>query len=140
QAMASRAGQNIQESKIAILNLRTEVLNQVVKELKEVQLQLATLEEQGRASADVVRRIDITAPMAGTVTGLAVHTIGGVIQPGATVMSLVPADDRLVVEAQVAPEDIDVVHAGLTAQVRITALKSRYRVPLKGKVMTISAD
>lgn len=139
-ALASRAGQQIQESKIAIINLKNETLNTVVKELKEIQVQLAALSEQGRATADIVRRIDITAPINGTVTGLAVHTVGGVVQPGATVMTLVPANDRLIVEAHIAPMDIDVVHNGLTAQVRITAYKSRYFQPLKGKVINVSAD
>ncbi len=139
-AMASRAGQNIQESKIAMLNLKNEMLNNVIKELKETQVQLAALDEQARASADVVRRVDITAPIAGTVTGLAVHTVGGVVQPGATVLTLVPANDRLIVEARVAPQDIDIVHPGLIAQVRLTALKSRYMRPVEGKVITISAD
>lgn len=139
-AMASRAGQAVQESRIAILNQKNEMLNNVVKELKEVQVQLATLDEQARATQDVVRRVDITAPLAGTVTGLMIHTVGGVVQPGATVMTLVPANDRLIVEARVAPQDIDVVHKGLEAQVRLTAFKSRYFRPVKGTVINVSAD
>lgn len=139
-ALASRAGQSIQESKIAMLNLKNDMLNNVVRELKETQVQIATLDEQARASEDIVRRIDITAPIAGTVTGLAVHTVGGVIQPAATVMTLVPLEDRLIVEARVAPQDIDVVHAGLKAQVRFTAFKSRYLRPAEGTVITVSAD
>jgi HlyD family type I secretion membrane fusion protein len=139
-AMASRAEQTINESKIDIINQRTDFLNKVVADLKDTQLQLSTLEEQGRASADVVRRIDVTAPIAGTVTGLAIHTIGGVIQPGETMMTLVPSDDRLVVEAHVSPQDIDAVHAGLIAQVRLTAFKMRYLRPVKGTVQTVSAD
>ena len=140
EAMESRANQSMQESRIAILNLKNDALNTVVKDLKDTQVQLATLEEQGRASADIARRIEITAPIAGTVTALAVHTVGGVVAPGATLMTLVPSGDRLIVEAHVAPQDIDVVHEGLTAQVRITAFKSRYLHPIKGKVINVSAD
>lgn len=139
-ALASRAGQSVQEAKISIINAKNAQLDAVVKELKETQGQLAQLDEQSRASADIVRRIDITAPIAGTVTGLAVHTIGGVVQPGATVMTLVPANDRLIVEARVSPQDVDVVHTGLKAQVRITAFKSRYLKPVEGTVINVSAD
>jgi len=88
----------------------------------------------------VVRRVDITAPLSGTVTNLTIHTIGGVIQPGATVMTLVPANDRLIVEARVAPQDIDVVHKGLKANVRLTAFKSRYFRPVEGTVINVSPD
>ncbi len=55
-------------------------------------------------------------------------------------MSLVPINDRLMVEARVAPQDIDVVHSGLVAQVRLTAYKSRYLRPIQGTVTTVSAD
>ncbi len=140
QAMISRASQTVDESKINILNLKSDYMTKVESEMKDTQVQLSTLEEQARASSDVARRVEITAPMAGTVTALAIHTIGGVIQPGQTLMSLIPSDDRLVVEARVSPQDIDVVHAGLTAQVRLTAFKSRYLHPVEGKVMTVSAD
>lgn len=139
-ALASRAGQSVQEAKISIINTKNDMLNAVVKELKETQAQLAQLDEQSRASADVVKRIDITAPIAGTVTGLAIHTVGGVVAPGQTVMTLVPANDRLIVEAHVDPKDIDVVHTGLKAQVRITAFKSRYFRPVEGTVINVSAD
>lgn len=140
QAMISRANQTISESKTSILNVKNDFMNKVVAELKETQVQLSSLEEQARATSDIARRVEVTAPMAGTVTGLKVHTIGGVVQPGEILLSLVPADDRLVVEARVAPQDIDVVHAGLTAQVRLTAYKTRYLRPVEGKVMTVSAD
>lgn len=140
QAMISRANQTINESKISILNLKNEFLNKAVAELKETQVQLSNLEEQARSASDITRRVEITAPIAGTVTGLAVHTIGGVVQPGQTLMSLVPSNDRLIVEAHVNPQDIDVVHAGLVAQVRLTAFKTRYLRPVEGKVITVAAD
>lgn len=140
QAMVSRANQTISESKINILNLKNEFSGKVAAELKDTQVQLSSLEEQARATSDVARRVEVTAPMAGTVTGLRIHTIGGVVQPGETLMSLVPSDDRLIVEARVNPQDIDVVHADLVAQVRLTAFKTRYLRPVEGKVMTVSAD
>ena len=140
QAMVSRANQTISESKTAILNLQNDFLNKVVAELKDTQVQLSSLEEQARSTSDVARRVEVTAPMAGTITGLQIHTVGGVVQPGKTLMSLVPSDDRLIVEARVAPQDIDVVHSGLVAQVRLTAFKTRYLRPIEGKVITVAAD
>lgn len=139
-AMISRANQTINEAKINIINLRTEFLNKVVAELKETQVEISNLTEQLRSSTDIARRVDITAPIAGTVTGLQVHTIGGVVRPGDTLLTLVPRDDKLIVEARVSPQDIDVVHRGLKAQVRLTAFKTRYLRPAEGTVITVSAD
>jgi HlyD family secretion protein len=140
QAMVSRANQTINEAKISILNLKNEYLNKTVAELKDTQVQLSSLEEQARATSDVARRVEVVAPIAGTITGLAIHTTGGVVQPGETLMNLVPLNDELIVEARVNPQDVDVVHTGLIAQVRLTAYKSRYLRPIEGKVTTISAD
>ncbi len=140
QAMVGRANQAISETKSEILNRENEFMKQVATELKEVQVQLATLQEQARATGDVARRVELTAPLAGTITGLAVHTVGGVVQPGETLMYLVPSGDDLIVEARVSPQDIDIVHAGLLAQVRLTAYKTRYLRAVEGKVLTVSAD
>lgn len=140
QAMISRANQTINESKINIINTRTQFLNSVMEELKTTQVEVSNLVEQMRSAQDVERRVDVIAPQDGIVTGLQVHTIGGVVKPGDTLMSLVPKDDKLIVEARVNPVDIDVVHAGLKAQVRLTAFKTRYLRPVEGDVVNVSAD
>lgn len=140
QAAISQANQKINEAKTEMLNTKTEFMNKVVAELKDTQVQLSSLEEQARSTGDVARRVEITAPLAGTVTGLSVHTLGGVVAPGAVLLSLVPSDDRMIVEARVSPQDIDVVHSGLVAQVHLTAYKTRYLRAIEGKVITIAAD
>lgn len=140
QAMISRANQTINEAKIAILNQKNDYVNRANTELKDVQTQLSDLSEQGLAASDIVRRVEVKAPLAGTVTGLAVHTVGGVVQPGQTLMTLVPTGEKLIVEARISPTDIDVVHDGLNAQVRLTAFHMRTLRPVKGTVVTVSAD
>src|SRR3546814_1436773 len=55
-------------------------------------------------------------------------------------MELIPQDDRLVVEARVDPSDVDVVHSGLPAQVKLTAFNQRYAPALDGRVKWVSAD
>jgi HlyD family type I secretion membrane fusion protein len=140
QAMVSRANQTINEAKLNIINLKTDFLNKVVAELKETQTQLSTLTEQMRSSTDIARRVEIRSPIDGSVTGLRANTVGGVVKPGDTLMTVIPENDQLIVEARVSPQDIDVVHAGLKAQVRLTAFKSRYMRPAQGEVLTVSAD
>ena len=140
QALVSRAEQTINEAKISKLNLGTEFLNKVVAELKETQQEIGTLEEQMRASEDIVRRIEVTAPISGQVTGLQVFTETGVIQPGQVLMSIVPLDEALVVESRVTPNDIDIVRPGLQAYVRITVVDFRQLKPVKGEVTVVSAD
>lgn len=136
----ARANQQANEARIEITNKKTEFLNSVIAELKDVQVQAASIGEQMRAADDVVRRIDIKAPISGQVVSLNVHTVGGVIAPGEKLLDIVPSNDKLVVEAQINPQDIDVVHVGLPAQVRLSAYKQRRIHPVTGKVITVSAD
>jgi HlyD family type I secretion membrane fusion protein len=140
QASIARAKQRIGEARIRITEIRTNLLNEVLVELRNVRAELFDLSERIRAAEDVLGRTDIRAPLAGTVVGLQVHTRGGVIAPGAALMDIVPSDEKLVIEANVDPIDIDVVHRGLEAQVRITAFSMRNAKPLKGRVMSVSAD
>jgi HlyD family secretion protein len=110
------------------------------KEQREVRDRLAEVDERHRQARDVASRRDILSPVGGTVLNLRFFTIGGVVRPGDPVLDIVPADDRLIAEVQVSPTDIDVVHPGLLAEVRLPAFKQRLVPYLHGKVTFVSAD
>ena len=139
KARISRAEQAIGEADLQIINSNNEFANAVAAEKREVVDKLADLQERLKASTDIMDRIVITAPLSGVVTSLQVHTIGGVIQPGETVLEIVPIDE-LLVEAQVAPQDIDVVRAGLEARVMLSAYAARRVPPIAAKVVHVSPD
>jgi HlyD family type I secretion membrane fusion protein len=82
----------------------------------------------------------IVAPQSGKITGLQFHTLGGVISPGYAMMEIIPQNDKLIVEAQVLPEDIDIVHEGLKVKVMLSAYSSRFVPRVEGKVVYVSAD
>ena len=92
------------------------------------------------ANADTIKRTQVRAPVSGAVVGLQVHTIGGVIKAGEELLSIVPEKERLVVEARVNPNDIDVVRTGLKAHVHLTPFSTRLLAPVAGTVSSISAD
>ncbi len=139
-ASVARAKQQIAETRLRISELKTQKLNQVVEELRATQTELFDLEERIRPAEDVLLRTRIKAPLDGTIVGLQIHTPGGVIGPGEPLMDLVPSGASMIIESQVDPNDIDVVHAGLPAQVRLTAFNQRNLIPINGKVLTVSAD
>ena len=136
----ARVKQNIAEERLKILGLDTSQINEVVSELREVQTTMFDLEERIRAAEDVLMRTEIKLPLSGTIVDLQIHTDGGVITPGAPLMDIVPSNERLVIQAQVNPEDIDSVQPGLSAQVVLTAFDRRNVAPLEGKVVSVSAD
>jgi len=139
-AQIARALQTIAESEVAILNERNDAQNEVAQQLRDTQKKIHELQEQIQAATDTLARTEIRAPEAGIVTDLKIHTQGGVITPGEALLDLVPRQDRLVVTAQLRPEDIDRVRVGLPALVRLTPYKQRRVPPIDGKVAYVSAD
>lgn len=127
-------------AELEIKGLRTRFMDDTLQQLREVQQELFDLGERIGATRDVLQRTIIVAPQNGSVVGLQVHTIGGVIAPGAAVLDIVPSQEMLVVEAQVDPKDIDSVKKGLPASVRFNAFNLRDTPPVDGYVDSISAD
>jgi len=140
EAMIAKVRRDIGETELRIVELRTTMLNEAVEGLRETLEKIARVEEEIRAAEDVLARTVIAAPSSGVVVGMQVHTAGAVIQPGQPLMDIVPQGDRMVIEARVEPGDIDVVHAGQPAQIRLTALNQRFVTPLRGAVKWVSAD
>lgn len=140
RSQIARAKQGKAESRLRVNELQTAVTNDVVKQLRAMQAERYDLLERLRAAGNVARRTSIRAPITGTVVGLNIHTTGGGVEPGAPLMDVVPEQGALVVEARVAPADIDVVRKGLTAKIRFTAFNQRNRLPVPGKVTSVSAD
>jgi adhesin transport system membrane fusion protein len=101
---------------------------------------LAVLEENIKSARDRVRRADLKSPVYGIVNKVNVTTIGAVVQPGASLMEIVPLEDTLLVEGRIRPQDIALISAGQAAVVKISAYDSNVFGSLKGKVERISAD
>jgi len=139
-AAIARAKQVVAETQLRISDLRTNRVNEASKDHGEALKDMLDFAEKTRAARDVLNRTVVRAPLDGTVMELAAHTIGGVVSPASTLMEIVPTADQLTVEAKVDVKDIDHVHAGLPAQVRLVNYSQRDTPTLDGKVDWVSAD
>jgi HlyD family secretion protein len=139
-AQISRAYQVIAESRANIIKLGSDRDNEIAQSLHETQNLLVQLSERIQAAVDQLSRTEVRAPENGIVTDLRVRTPGGVVGAGTPLMDLVPRQDRLIAHAQIRPEDIDVVHSGLGADVQLLSYKQRRMPTLKGTVVYVSAD
>ena len=110
------------------------------RELNAVQAEAAALHEVIAAETDKVSRTEVRSPVRGTVKQLFVNTVGGVIQPGADLIEIVPLEDNLLVEAKVRPADIAFLHPGQAATVKVTAYDFSIYGGLDAVVEDISAD
>lgn len=129
----------IAEARLKLAQSDKEYTQNVVDELRKVEAALAEIDENRKAQTDKLERTVIRAPRAGRVHALATHTEGGVVQPASAILQIIPDDERLIVEAQVQPQDIDKVRRGMTAHVRFPAFNARTTPKLDGKVMLVSA-
>ncbi|MGH6765008.1 MAG: HlyD family type I secretion periplasmic adaptor subunit [Bradyrhizobium sp.] len=130
----------IGEAQLQIVRLDQDFRTDVVKELGETQGKEAELAERAVAARDQLDRIEIRAPTSGVINQLSVHTIGGVIRAGDTIMEIVPDTDDLQIEARLQPNDIDQVRTGQKAFVRFSAFNQRLTPQLIGAVSYVSAD
>ncbi|MGL4094409.1 HlyD family type I secretion periplasmic adaptor subunit [Agrobacterium cavarae] len=139
-AEVARTETRVTETELQILQLDQDRRTEVVTELRDVDNKLAELAEQRVTADDQLKRINILAPQSGLVHELAVHTIGGVISPGETIMQIVPVNDALVVEARIQPADIDQLHIGQKATLRFSAFNQRTTPEIFGDIKTVAAD
>ena len=139
-AATAQAKGKISEIELQILQLDQDLKTEVGKELRDQQGREAELSERRVAAEDQLKRIEIRAPQSGTVHQLSVHTVGGVITPSEPVMLIVPNADRLVIDAKVAPQDIDQVKIGQLAHVRFPAFNQRTTPDMTATVTRVSAD
>jgi hypothetical protein len=113
---------------------------QVTTQLVQLRIELATVMEKLNASADILKRTVIESPLAGTVLNMRFKTEGGVLKATEPILDIVPAEDMRMIDAKFSPTDIDVVRAGLTAKVQLTAYSSRSVPRVNGRVRSVSAD
>jgi membrane fusion protein, type I secretion system len=140
QAELAKARQKVAELELRILTLRNDSMRQATDELKESTSRMFDLQERLRPSKDAAERQLIAAPLSGTVVDLKVTTVGAAIGPRDPLLDIVPEDPDLIVEAHVRPEDINYVHTGSEADVRLTSFKQRITPVVQGALVYVSPD
>jgi HlyD family secretion protein len=139
-AQGAQVGGKVAETQLQIIQIDRDLSSEVAKETREIDGKIGEFVERKITAEDQLRRVDIRAPQDGTVFQSAVHTVGGVITAGDTIMQIVPEADNLEVEAKVNPQDIDQLKVGQSALLRLSAFNQRTTPEVNGVVTRISAD
>jgi HlyD family secretion protein len=137
--IASSRGR-IAEIELQIIQLVQDLKREVATELRDAQAKIGEFVERKVAAEDQLKRIELRAPQDGFVHQLAVHTVGGVINAGEPVMLIVPQADTLVVEARIAPQDIDQIRPGQSVALRFSAFSHQTTPEIFGSLSRVSAD
>lgn len=134
------ATDQIAKTEQQILGLRTAATKEAVEQLHQTRADIADLRERIRSQKDILQRVHIEAPVSGVVVKMRYHTPGGVVEPGRSILEIVPTEGSLLIEVRVRPQDIDHVKVGAEAAVRLSALNRRTTPTLTGHVIYVSAD
>ena len=134
----ARIDNSIRETEISILQIERGFREEVLSDLREASSKVDDLVQQIVATSKQIERVDIRAPIDGIVHELNVHTIGGVVPPGGTLMQIIPVSEGLEVEVSVQPRFIDQLHPGQKATIRFPAFNQRTTPEIFGQVAVIS--
>lgn len=130
----------ISEIDNSIEEKKQKFLNDAISNRNEAVYEISRLEEEQRSLQDKINRSDIVAPVDGVVKQVLVTTVGQVVQPGETMLEIVPSNQKMIAEVKVKPSDIAYIHLGQQAELKFSAYDYAIHGGIKGKVMHISAD
>lgn len=130
----------VKESEQKLFELTNSYTAQIRAELNDLSSQAESLQKTLAAYQDREQRTEVRSPVRGIVKDIKVNTIGGVVQPGETLVEIVPLEDQLIIEAYVSPSDIAFLRPDMRANIKLTAYDYTIYGSLEGKVIEISAD
>jgi S-layer protein transport system membrane fusion protein len=108
--------------------------------IPDVRKTIGDARQQLVIASDALQRVEIKAPVTGTVQQLRIFTIGGVIKPGDPILDLVPQSDTLVVRGKVMPVDVDRIEPGMKVDIRVPQFMKFDIKPIEGAVRSVSRD
>lgn len=135
-----RAAAAIREAQAQLSSARLDFRQQALNERSEINTKIAVNEQTIKGASARLERNELRAPANGYVNDVKVTTVGGFVNPGDSIMQIVPVDEKLLVEARVSPKDIAFIKIGDRANVKVTAYDFSIYGGLNGRVRNISAD
>jgi epimerase transport system membrane fusion protein len=133
--------QQIEELKLRIVDIQNQYRESAMSQLGEVKENVFELREQIKPQLDARQRLTVRAPISGVVINMRVHSEDtGVISPGMPLLEIVPSVSKLVVTAQVRPQDITSVKEGQPTRVQLSAFQRKSTPPVMGQVIHVSPD
>ncbi|MEL0152901.1 MAG: HlyD family efflux transporter periplasmic adaptor subunit [Halieaceae bacterium] len=141
ELIAQRQKRQREEELEELLAKRDQLITETTLARNELEVtRIAALSQAGEGLTDRVNQTEVIAPVTGTVKQLHYNTVGGVVLPGRDIVELVPADDTLLLEVRIKPQDIAFLAPGQAANVKFTAYDFVVYGGMEGFIEQIGAD
>jgi epimerase transport system membrane fusion protein len=133
--------QQIEELRLRIVDIQNQYRESAMSQLGDVKEAIFEVSEQIKPQLDAKERLIVRAPLSGVVMNMRVHSEDtGVISPGMPLMEIVPSDMKMIVTAQVRPQDITSVREGQPTKVQLAAFQRKSTPPVQGRGTHVSPD
>jgi HlyD family type I secretion membrane fusion protein len=132
--------QRVGEHATKIAQLRHQYQSEAADELKEASARVRESEQKLLPSSDQAERQLVRSPVDGEVMAVRVAAAGEAVAPRAPLLDVVPAHEKLIVEARVRTEDAEYVRKGGDAEVRLFGYDAATMRPLPARVSFVSPD
>lgn len=139
-AAVARNRGRISEIDIEQLRLQATRREEAITELRDLLIKRSELRERQLAILERLSRLEVRSPVGGVIHGMQIFSLGAVVQPGQTIVNVVPQDNELILSTRIDSLKIDSVYVGQAASIRLPALNSHETPELEGKVASVSPD
>ncbi|NRA87445.1 MAG: HlyD family type I secretion periplasmic adaptor subunit [Rhizobiales bacterium] len=139
-ANTARLNQRLIDSDLQILDVSISRQNQILEEYQKNILILSELENRYITTEDTLKRTIIYAPFSGKILDLQVHNKGSVIASGGKILDIVPQNEKLIIDAKLNPNDVELVHKGDPVKIILSAYKTKKVPKIDGEVLFVAAD
>lgn len=136
----ARLKQQMGETRLQLNSIRNQRESEAAEGLRDSQAKLADVVPRLTTARQTLDGTVVRSPVDGYVFNLTQFTVGGVVGAGEVMMDVVPSGTPLTVTALVKPEDVDEVHVGMKAKIKLTGLNQRFNDSLDATVSVVSAD
>ena len=137
---SAKAEREIGDADLQIAQSKADWQSKVVTDLIDTRRQMAEIGERIKIAQDVLTRLDVFAPQTGVAQARGPSTIGAVVRPGDILVEIAPVNQDLVINAQVLPNDVDIIKLDQSAEIRFPNFKAEESPLLYGKVTALSND
>lgn len=140
ETLKAQAGQKLVDLETRLGQIRENRLSENAQDMVEAQTRITDLRERLKPLEDALQRRLIKSPASGIINSIRVHTEGGVVGPGQTILEITPEESELIAVLRINPADIDELHPGQFAEVEFSGMNRRVTPPVPGRVIFISSD
>jgi HlyD family type I secretion membrane fusion protein len=136
----ARLKQQMGETRIQLTSVRNQRQSEAAEGLRDSQAKMADVVPRLATARQTLDATVVRSPVDGYVFNLTQFTVGGVVGGGEVMMDVVPSGTPLTITAMVKPEDVDEIHVGMKAKIKLTGLNQRFNDSLNATVAVVSAD